>query len=68
MSIAGVVLLTVTLVTPEGQPDVTQSHRMPSIEKCLESAREWMEQDYHALGLIGLAAGCQIVEPQGDDG
>lgn len=63
-----VILLTVVLVTPEGQPDMQQSRRVDTIEQCEREAHDWLMQDPHAAGGIGLAASCQRVEAPGEDG
>ena len=57
-----VIMLTVTLVTPDGQDDVTRSREMPTVSECESAAHDWLKQDVHAAGGIGLAAGCQKVE------
>ena len=59
---AFIILLTVTLVMPEGQDDITQSREVSSIEDCMSSARAWLDQDAQTAGGIGFAAMCQKVE------
>lgn len=65
---AWIVLLTVVLVTPEGQPDVSSSRRIETIDSCLVAAREWLDQDPRKAGGIGVAAACQKVQAPGEDG
>lgn len=61
---AQIILLTVTLITPPGKDDERQSIHMPSLEACEQAAHDWMKQDAHALGYIGLAARCaQLDDP-----
>lgn len=61
-------LLTVVLVTPDGQADQQMSRQVKSLEECFAGAKEWMAQDAKALGGIGLAVSCQRVEAPGEDG
>lgn len=68
MTIAQVVLLTVTLITPNDRPDVTESHKMPSAEACWRAAQAWLEQDAHKLGYLGLAARCARLDDPDDKG
>jgi hypothetical protein len=65
---AWVIMLTVVLVTPEGQQDLSSSRQVKTIEECLAAAKDWMDQDAQKLGGIGLAVGCQRVEAPGENG
>lgn len=57
-----VFLLTVVLVMPEGQQDLSRDREVASIDDCMAAARDWLAQDPHVHGAIGLAASCQIVD------
>lgn len=65
---AQIFLLTVTLITPADKPDQYESHRMPSLESCERAAHEWLAQDAHALGYIGLAARWAQLDDPDDKG
>lgn len=66
--ISQVFLLTVTLITAPDKEDVTESHKMPSLDACWQAARAWTEQDAHKLGYLGLAARCAQLDDPLDDG
>lgn len=68
MTIAQIVLLTVTLITPADRKDITESHKMPDMGACWQAARSWVEQDAHKLGYIGLAARCAQLDDHDDMG
>jgi hypothetical protein len=57
-------ILTVILVMPGDQKDISQSHDMSSLEACMSAATAWLEQDAHAIGGVGLAAGCSKNDPE----
>jgi hypothetical protein len=57
-----VILLTVILVTPEGMEDISSSRQVATIEDCMSAAKEWLAQDPHQAGGIGVAAMCQMVD------
>lgn len=65
---AQVILLTVTLITPSDKPDEEHSHRMPSLQACEQAAHDWMQQDAHKLGYLGLAAQCAQLDDPNDHG
>lgn len=65
---AWIIMLTVVLVTPEGQKDIQGTAAFDTIVECMDAAREWLDQDPLKVGGIGVAASCQKVQAPGEDG
>jgi hypothetical protein len=65
-----VIVLMMSIVMPQGVPDVEHASRMDSTEECWKEAKEFTERGLtdgmKAHGAIGLAAGCMYVSKSKD--
>lgn len=61
-----VVVLIMSIIMPQGVPDVQHAAKMDSAEECWDNAKKFAERplsdDMKAHGAIGLSAGCLFVE------
>lgn len=60
----GTILLVLTIITPPDAPDIVRKMREPSIEKCWEDAKAFIEQGVprNVSGGLGIAAACAVTE------
>lgn len=61
------VVLRITIITPQGMPDVEKTMPMAGIEACWASATEFAKQDLDQVKAkfpqaLGVAAGCGVLE------
>lgn len=61
------VILNITIVTPQGMPDVQRSMPVASLSACWASAAEFAAQDIEQVKAkfpqaLGVAAGCGVLE------
>jgi hypothetical protein len=61
------IVLSLTIVTPHGMPDIQKTMPMSGIEACWASATEFAKQDLEQVKAkfpqaLGIAAGCGVLE------
>jgi hypothetical protein len=61
------VVLRITIITPQGMPDIEKTMPMAGIEACWASATEFARQDLDQVKAkfpqaLGIAAGCGVLE------
>jgi hypothetical protein len=59
-----VFVLTVILVMPGKEKDISQDRAMPTMEACFEAAKEWVGQNIEKSGGVGLGAGCTVTKEE----
>lgn len=58
------IILTVALLMPGDEADISQSRKMDSVQECVAAAQAWLDQDAQSAGGAGLAASCQVTRPK----